>query len=230
MKVSLGEIQILSRKAALGSGLPFGLAEDLGAAVRLLCRSGLPAVSTLPQALTACTSNDSHRPPQITIKESTWYWTATLPSKALYSTVIGPSLADSLNAVGSDMPNRIVINDVDAPFLLPGFLAHSSVRCRVRWDAASVLVANGMVSRIDPGGAQSLAPNELSDVVIEPLNDIDTEASLSAVCNWDAAPRTGVEVDDDAWRRLEELASAILVPANEMSRLRGAGAGLIDTD
>ena len=43
-------------------------------------------------------------------------------------------------------------------------------------------------------------------------------------------PIASVEVDEDLWRALGELAHRIYVPASEASRVAGAGAGLTDND
>ena len=46
----------------------------------------------------------------------------------------------------------------------------------------------------------------------------------------DAGTATGLEVEAELWRRLTRLADRRLVEASETSRLRGAGAGLVDRD
>jgi hypothetical protein len=43
-------------------------------------------------------------------------------------------------------------------------------------------------------------------------------------------PRTQIAVADESWRDLLRLAARTYVPASEQSRLRGAGAGLSDSD
>jgi hypothetical protein len=40
----------------------------------------------------------------------------------------------------------------------------------------------------------------------------------------------GSRVDPDEWRVLEEFAARTYVPATDVSRLRGAGAGILDAD
>ncbi|MBL8907810.1 MAG: hypothetical protein JNM20_14150, partial [Rhizobiales bacterium] len=40
----------------------------------------------------------------------------------------------------------------------------------------------------------------------------------------------GLSVDDTVWAKAYALSRAILVPENEESRLKGAGAGLTDND
>lgn len=48
---SLGETQALTNKAAKGAGYPWGLAEELGLAVRWLCARGLPGLETAARLL-----------------------------------------------------------------------------------------------------------------------------------------------------------------------------------
>jgi len=45
-----------------------------------------------------------------------------------------------------------------------------------------------------------------------------------------AAYARGLTVDDAVWAKAYALSRAILVPENEASRLKGAGAGLTDND
>ena len=44
------------------------------------------------------------------------------------------------------------------------------------------------------------------------------------------AARTGIAVDDMAWAKIYAYSRAILVPESEESRMKGAGAGLRDSD
>ncbi len=53
MSWSLNEIEGLARKAARGSGLSWGLAEEAGKATRWLCAAGLPGADALAGLLTA---------------------------------------------------------------------------------------------------------------------------------------------------------------------------------
>jgi hypothetical protein len=51
MRLSLNEIEVTVRKAALGSGLPLGLAEDAGAAAAWLAARGFPVAELIGAAL-----------------------------------------------------------------------------------------------------------------------------------------------------------------------------------
>ena len=51
MTHSLNEIEAMAKKAARGAGLPWGLADDAGRAVRWLCARGLGAAEALAELL-----------------------------------------------------------------------------------------------------------------------------------------------------------------------------------
>lgn len=51
MTLSLNEIEVTVRKAALGSGLPLGLAEEAGAAATWLAVAGFPVEKLMASAL-----------------------------------------------------------------------------------------------------------------------------------------------------------------------------------
>ena len=51
MSYSLNELQALAFKAARGSGVPWGIAEEAGMATRYLCEHGLDGAESLRQAL-----------------------------------------------------------------------------------------------------------------------------------------------------------------------------------
>ena len=44
---SLGEIETISKKAARGIGLSWGISQEFGICARLLCQIGLPGVSVM---------------------------------------------------------------------------------------------------------------------------------------------------------------------------------------
>jgi len=230
MKVSLNEIQAMARKATFGSGLAFGLAEEAGLAVRLLSRSGLPAVEGLAGALEIYQRDNIAYPPEQRAEGGDWFWTATDGTGMFCPLIVGPSLADSIAAADETMPRRIMVRDVVSPMLLPGFLAPSGFSLRVTWNDGTALLSGGRIRQYR-SPAEAGPPNDNPTTVnIEFIEHGAQHTDDDIAAHWDSAPEQGVEVDTEAWLRLEAIAANILVPDNEISRTQGAGAGLVDTD
>ena len=128
--------------------------------------------------------------------------------------IVGPSLGDSL-LLGT-LPG---LSGITAPALLPGYLSAVMQPLRISCGDAAYSLVCGRICRVDEG--QGVAVEFISDPP-------DVSPALAAA--WDNAPNQGVEVEPEPWRRLQALASRILAPESEFSRLHGAGAGLIDKD
>ena len=114
--------------------------------------------------------------------------------------------------------------------LLPGFLALSGYALRVTWNDDTAILSDGRIRQYR-SAADAGPPNgnpTTVDIEIEEHGAQQTNDDIAA--HWDAAPGQGIEVDTQAWLRLEAIAANILVPDNEISRTQGAGAGLVDTD
>lgn len=230
MKVSLSEIQTMATKAAFGSGLPFGLAEDTGIGVRLLSRSGLSAVEWLTITLENHGPGFLVCPLEQRVQGDVWLWSATTETGTLCPLVVGPSLADFIVAAGESMPHRISVENVAAPMLVLGFLALSGISLKVTWNNDTAHLSGGRIRQYTSATNTGLLDANPTTVNIE-MDNHDVQQSEDGIsAHWDAAPKQGIEVDPRVWRRLESIAANILVPDSEVSRTRGAGAGLVDTD
>ena len=115
MSYSLNEFQALARKAARGSGVPWGIAEEAGMASRYLCEHGLNGAESLCQAL--------GQPPK---------------TNPLY---IGPALSDGAWA----QQNWQSSQPMHAPALLIPFaalsLADTDIWLHIAWDGVSLYLS-----------------------------------------------------------------------------------------
>jgi hypothetical protein len=217
--VSLNEIETAVRKAALGVGLPLGIAEEAGLAAAWAAPLPLGIEALIAEALTNIDEKRVLRQPA---------------DKAATSALwLGPSAADFAFA----MPDEpIILGPVDVPILVAAIVARAGEgkterSAAVAWGGScslalnhgeigiwapslAALTARGLeftVTRgIAPGGKPLFAANDLRRLKLQALSD-------------------GVPVGSAAWTDIKRYAAKTLVPATAQSRLRGAGAGDIDS-
>lgn len=182
MKVSRNEIEMTARRAGLGIGLPFGLAEELGRAAAERPADLVHVVEALDRGIVTPRLDTAGRHPVI--------------SGACSVLAIGPSVVDLLIAGDS----AVRIDELDVPDLLPAYLDR--------------------LPR-EQGGVATMTIGIDGSITVR----ISTAKAMIS-----PTPAGEVEVDDTAWRRLAGHAAQSLVPNDEHSRAKGAGAGLNDTD
>lgn len=213
MSLSLNEIESLSRKAARGAGLSWGLAEEAGKAVRWLEAGGIGGADALASVLVRH-DDKSLRAPQ-------------LPE------IMGTPCADPLplcpistGAALSDFglaENTLMLGAVFASILLAGPLARvarrSGVDLEVVCDAGALWLYSGtLVVSGDITDWLGCAKN----VEIRPLRRDPPGVAPARGTRVHLAPRV-LDV-------LANFAQRTYAPATEASRLAGAGAGLRDND
>ena len=226
MRLSLNEIEVTVRKAALGSGLPLGLAEDAGAAAAWLAARGFPIAELIGVALEApCTE---------TRMERNGGRIRFLSEEGACPVLrVGPSACDLVLASGGFGAVEAVEAVMDVPLLAVAQAVLASSGSGV----ALLLEAGGTpaVEAADGGSAFLVEPSQLAALRAERVRIAPAEApSLhpprSFRAERQAALDEGVSVNPGRWRRVQALADRMLVPATAHSHERGAGAGLIDSD
>lgn len=207
--LSSNEIDAMAKKAAKGAGMPWGLASDAGRVARWLADQGLPGPELLVDLLD-WRDGRSHvevAPPDVGLA-----W-ADHPL-ALDPVVVGTVCAD---LAGRLAEGRVELGRVRQPLLLGFALSVVAARTATalvgRWDDSALGVAADQAT-----GQGSLFATE-ANVIVEP-GHLNGERLT--------APAEGWTVDPAAWARLEAYAHRTYAPDTEASRLRGAGAGLID--
>ncbi|HEX6101417.1 MAG TPA: DUF3726 domain-containing protein [Alphaproteobacteria bacterium] len=231
MTLSLNEIEVTVRKAALGAGLPLGLAEDAGAVAAWLAAGGFPVAELMQEALVSAQAGE----PRL-VRAGQVYRSAAGEGPCAALRLL-PSACDLVLAAASG-GGTAVEAVIDLPVLA---VAQAAVACAGGATPLAVEIegrlraATGAGQTAIVGTAAELSEFRSAPVRIRVARDEDF-AAASADRTADlarargSALEAGVRVEEAAWRQIEALAALTLVPATAQSRERGAGAGLVDLD
>ncbi len=239
--LSIAELRFYLTRAAVGCGVPFGVAEDFAEAVVTSARMGLDPA---PIALHALTSLDE--------KKSDWGVSVSRAGDGLifrpsgrvqYSAVYGGcSVVDHLYLMTDSA--TVEIMDVDEPLLLACYLKSPLLDARhllASWKTVGgepiiVEFEGGRVTTVyckDEGTLLMTGPVDVRITAAShadqpdgaPLIDRDTLERAYAL-----PLEAGVTVDGSIWAQIYELFRRYLVPSSEEERATAAGAGLVDRD
>lgn len=210
MICSLNEIEALSRKAARGSGLSWGLAEETGKAVRWLSDNGLPGPRVLVELLCL---NDGVSHADVAPRCENGVWTAR--NGALSPIVAGALICDRAEELMTGEGLRL--EDIAAPLLLAPFVSAASRAAGL----ALALEWPGVVLSFDRG-AVAVEGDEAALLAGRAKSVILTTGVRHATRS--ARGRDGRDVAPQTTRLLESFAQRTYAPATELSRA-GAGAG-----
>lgn len=212
MIVSLGEIDSTALLAARGAGYSWGLAEEAGKSTRWLAARRMPWLPSLLAMLAVSPGETEFVIAGETIRPK------RAPNMSPLS--VGAYIADARQ------PLPVTLHNVRHPIWLLPFAAVLASEMRspvaIGWLDAKAGLTERAVYQL--GNPASLRAEAASQVRIEPLPTEPSEPPSFV------RQSGGSQVDPDAWRALEELAGRTYVPATDASRLRGAGAGILDTD
>jgi hypothetical protein len=214
MTHSLNEIEALSKRAARGSGLSWGLAEEAAKGTRWLASFGLPGPELLADLLEL---NDRRAEIDVSPMSLDGVWAA--PAGRMSPLISGASLSDCagrLLALG-----QIQLQSVSYPLLLVPFLGGAALRLKqpvsAAWEGAR-LTTDG--HQLCVQGDDALLTNHATLVTV----------SAPAQMLGPKEPVMRAQVSPESWARLSGFAHRTFAPATEESRMRGAGAGLSDND
>ena len=210
---SLSEIQAACLKAARGSGLPWGLAEEVGASVAWLSAAGLPG----PELILKFLQHSKREAPRMF--PGTWQAAGDGP---LCPVLAGAALSDFAalpEGLGTD---RLVLKDLAFPLLILPFAAQIARRMarplEVEWpNVRAVLGPDGYRLSVALPGAE-LAPS--ATVTLAWAGQTDGLGPVG---------RSGRRVALAVWRQLDELAMRTMVPATARSHA-DAGSSASDND
>ena len=198
------------KKAAIGTGLPVGLAEDASQAGAWLIGQDQDGVGAVPMAIKEGFNNsianmrDGHT--QIFLEARV--------------ALCGPSSVDLL--AGDTSVDEIRLCNIDSPFLLIGQAGIGSQDFGIE-----------LTLRFSDGAAASISEQGLSLCGSPPKEgtDVFMTCCQSNQTTGIANIRTDdIEIDLETWRTIEALAAKTYVPSSDLSRAKGAGAGLIDNN
>ncbi len=215
MRCTLYEIETTLRKASSGTGLPFGLAEDIGKATTWLCEKGYNGVE---EALVAINSMNG--------------WTdgakvLTGDNEMIFpdakSAMCGPSVIDLLLA--EKIVTRINLLNVDSAVLIMGFagVAATSNNCEFQIEFSNSSTVRVGSNKVTEHGLLPAMPDSI--LITCHNNNLKNDAHAQTL-----KTHNGVEVNEGSWHQAEILAAKTLVPESKNSRASGAGALSSDND
>lgn len=216
MTFSLGEIEVMGKRAARGSGLSWGLAEEAGKAARWLCAHDLPGADMLAELLGR---NDGRCYEDLVPVLVEGIWQAR--SGQLCPLIAGAALCDLACEISAG-------REINAgPTAFPLLLAPAAAGVAAMTGSAVALSWPGVMIILDQDGVAI----DGEDAAVR------ARSADSVICR--VASRTeikggrrsnAVPVDAETWSRLGDFAHRTFAPATEASRLAGAGAELADND
>jgi hypothetical protein len=218
MICSLNEIEAETRKAARGAGLSWGLAEEAGKAARWLEMHGLRSVPFFAALFEAYAGRDYTA---LAMASTAGCWRAR--GGMLCPVIAGAGLLDRADEIAAG--RAIEMADLALPVLLAPF-------------AAAIVKATGAGIVLEWPGVRFVFTGEGTWCDAE-RGALDAASAPHATCGKLAgAVRgtplrpaiVGVPVDEAVWSRLDAFVQRTYVPASDESRLKGAGAGVLDTD
>lgn len=201
---SLNELEMSTRKAAGALGWPFGLAEEFG-------RAAVWSAIHLPEAI-----------PSLLDLAEFGYGPANCSRNGRTAEFRGSGAGSAVAAfdlLAAGVCERAVFRSTCRPMGLLGF-------------GGSAADAFGMAFRVEWAGGRATVGGDVCRVSDSPERDCEVRVEVAASADGSRLrpPMDGVMIDDTVWHRLETLAARFLVPATELSRRTGAGAGIVDTD
>ncbi len=218
MICSLNQIEQTVRKAVRGAGLPWGLADDAGKAVRWLHTHGINGVTALAGLLER---HDYRNGGKLTPVSLSGVWRA--PGGVLDPLLTGASLSDCFDRPGDA---RIETAAIARPVLAAGFIGNlAEIEDRaftLTWRDVRLGCRRGGLwlqgSAVETETADFLRCQQCGD-------------NGRAFQGRRHAPRAGqATVESADWQRLEQYAHRTYIKASDASRIVGAGAGLHDND
>jgi len=233
MHVSNAEIETLTCKAAVGVGLPVGLAEEAGAAAAWLSAAGFAGAEIAYRAIENLRKGKARPVIVSSHSESLCPDTKGKLASVMYA---APSIFDFLQTT-----SPVTVVRLDEPLLLFGHLVCSSSMPAVELVLHSVgstgEVLQGVIQRghgrlEGPPFSNQEAKNgsEVSVTMVGISEDRNFKPTKKEIDVRRVAIQRGVAVNEAIWTELKRLAAQTLVPESVESKQRGAGAGLIDND
>lgn len=231
--LSLNEVELSARKAAVGAGLPQGIAYETGRAAAWLAVAGLPALTVCADALEAARDGNTG-PGRISDIEGNWL-IEPADARPLCPCRAGVAAADLLNAGAHSVTLRAVQWPTLVIALLAALIDPGSATIQLGWengDNAPPLALAGGVATVASDETLASGLTSTTDLTIKA--QATTSQSPGNVYGDTAARQRvvteGVSPDPAAAERIARLIANTLVPASDLSRDRGAGAGQIDSN
>ncbi len=216
MSHSLNEIEAMSKRAARGAGLSWGLAEEAAKGTRWLSSFGFPGVEMLATLLQLNDRIPEVDVAPVSLRADIWH----APARRMSPLIAGAALSDC--AVQLRDRGSITMESVSLPLLAVPFMGGAALRLgqpvAVTWSGV----------RLATNGRQLCVQGSSEDLQTDQADRLVFTAPAEMTGHREALMRA--EPSEDSWQVLADFAHRTFAPATEESRLRGAGAGLSDND
>ncbi len=236
MHISLNELMLTCQKAARGTGIAEGAAEDLRKAALWLALHGFPAVDSVYDALVAVESGVSAYG-EFTLSDDAIDWHPGCGAEGLSAASIGGAAADLFTLFLPNEDGTACLRSVDVPLLqLAQFAANmpATARILIRWfDQNSRIdfrLTAGELGLIACKGAAYASGRFQFEVSQHTCGNVTVDDNFTVVAEDENMSLRGLDVDEVIWEKLKAFADLTLVEPTARSRALGAGAGLDDND
>ena len=240
--LSFNEVLFYFSRAAVGVGLPYGLADDYGRSSIWIAAGGFDpaeftsnALKFLDEAQSSLSAIQTENGAEILLRSS--------GEKKLSSLLAGPSVCDWISAkeLDSNKNKFFSAKNVDQPFLLAAAVgALNFGSWDISWQDSggtlySVLTAEHGYWKTSWDTADFSQMSGAADVTIRSVdrklfNPVKWKGKyIYSEKNRERVLETGVKVYE-TWPIIHSYFSRCLVPSTVDSRKSGAGAGLVETD
>ena len=230
---SPGEISFYVTRAAVGVGVPFGIAEDFANSLIWSQPMGIDLAQLALDSLNALDSNPGSGRISIFQKGLNQIFTGRSGLSAVFA---GPSLSDFWQiSTGKDC--TLIGRAVDFPILVAGaFVKAGSRPALLEWENVRfTLYANGAIDLMvtDDMALKNVGPFDV--LIRKPEKETGTIEALHFNTNnldrmAQKALNHGIYINKEAWTGILSLFKRSLIPSSNQSLNTGAGAGLVDND
>ena len=241
MRQSLSELYSTVRKAAVGRGVPHGIAEDLADAVCWLNSLSFDGVTCAVDCLAHWPSDTSAV--RLLRDENGLILGTENADTAASALFAGPALGDLLQT--GAVPNSGFSVSIDVPLLALAAVAQTCARLKRRAWLMIHLQGQAVIADCNEETCQlitvtpqlTITAPPATEVTLWPSQPDQSSGDIGALINHEEfsqrrnrALTKGLEVCDGSLEQLEAWAALTLVPESDRSRETGAGAGLLDND
>ncbi len=218
MSFALNEIEAISKKAARGAGMAWGIAEEAGKTARWLASHGLPGPELLLDLLELNDGRDYEEIAPLTTKGS---WVSR--AGRICPLIAGAAISDCSAVLSTK--RAFELGSTSFPLLLVPYMEN----CAKDIGMPVELSWPGVVLSVSPqGGFWVDGDNQAVLVDVAPF--VHCKVSKVGDRPWSFSKPVRPMIDASIWERLENFAHRTYAPATEESRKLGAGSDRIDDE
>lgn len=238
MRLSVNELETLARKAAIGAGIDYGHAQELALSCIWLCAVKFQGVCALSRALKNWEKGLSGSI-DYQLKDQRLYICGKKQIASVF--YAAPAARDFIELIATKQSIEYIhIQKMDEPCLAFAQLnkqtSNLNIRFQVYCATDNHLIwcgeSNSHETHLSTPACDDVCAPCVAEVKIQlEQNQIKNDTRAKRLYpDYDTLYREGIWVSDNNYQTLLYFFKKTLVPDSELSRARGAGAGLIDSD